>query len=738
MELSEAKEIVAEIHNKKILEEEKINSFVKSTGKISSNLDWIKILSFMIDDKFSYIFYIGKKIIECAISDSEYVDLIVKMSHNDKFLFDLSKLIELYDKNSVIAEFVYKKLFDVIDEKNAIAIGYIIGGMGRANPKKLFKIIDTSTNSDPNKIAFLFGLQITSENQKLPKRLVEFIISCNKSTNHTVQQIVINTLILRFSNVKRVQNILKKMIQINDFYKTLIARAAIGLSRTNEKFAMELLIRCSKTDTANVADAVSLSIGKLASKFPLECITMVKRWTKNQKFTHRSYDWFIEEIGKGDIQKIESFMLKWINSEKNYIVSAFHLPDIVCSVYRYLEDDLIKLMNKLDHKKPRISTLILKILEKYLSEGFRKAYRKDSFMSECNKLLMRISFHQSLDVQLDASIKNPVIQTLALIHAIEVKEKIPDIQLAIKNLDKFSNIVSFFGKRTLMDLITQKPKHPLVWYFANARITKAQINKKLRKLEKAKHDWQKPYILRSARELAYSFSMLSDLDVSLTMIGKKEQGRSRIKDGLLDEQDFYQTLIELNIVSRLKKKYHVVMQPKFGNNLLDARVNVGNQVCLFEIYSPKEDIRLEHIRIVHGMDNKAKKSILAKVNSQIKSTAGTNLPVIVVIDRTVARSINEESIVDLLHGTLGFTWVLNKETGETVSTYASRADDSLSAISAHGNLVSAVILLTREFDGNDFRIKLYGKIYRNPNTSIQIPDPVIKKIEKTLFGKGVF
>ena len=208
--------------------------------------------------------------------------------------------------------------------------------------------------------------------------------------------------------------------------------------------------------------------------------------TRNQKFTHRSYDWFIEEVGKGDIQKIESFMIRWINLEKNYIVSAFHLPEIVCSVYRYREDDLIKLLSKLDYKKPRISTLIIKILEKYLSEGFRKEYRKDSFISECNKLLMNISSHQSLDTHLDASINNPVIQTLALIHAIEVKEKIPNTQLAIKNLDKFNNIVSFFGKKTLVDLITQKPKHPLVWYFANSSVTKLQIRKKINKNQKSK------------------------------------------------------------------------------------------------------------------------------------------------------------------------------------------------------------------------------------------------------------
>ena len=180
------------------------------------------------------------------------------------------------------------------------------------------------------------------------------------------------------------------------------------------------------------------------------------------------------------------------------------------------------------------------------------------------------------------------------------------------------------------------------------------------------------------------------------------------------------------------------MQPKFGKNLLDAQVNVENQTCTFEIYSPKEDIRLEHIRVVHGMDNKTKKSILAKVNSQINATAGGNLPVIVVIDRTNARSINEENILDLLYGTLGFTWVMNKETGETITTYASKSADSLSAISKHGNLVSAVILLTREFDGNDFRIKLYGKTYPNPNASIPITDPIIKKIDESLFGKGIF
>ena len=276
MDISEAKEIVDEIHGKKILGR-KNRLFFEINWKsfIKDRLD--KNLSLMIDDEFSYIFYIGKKIINCAIADSEYVDMIIKMSHHDKFLFDLAKLIELYDKNHAVAEFVYQKLFDRMDEKNAIAIGYIIGGMGQTNPKKLFKIIDTTTKSDPYRIAFLFGLQITSEKQRLPRKLVEFIIAGTKSANHTIQQISINTLILRFNNIKKIQNILKKMIKIDDYHKTLIARTAIGLNRTNERFSMELLIRCSETDNANVADAVALSIGNLASKFPLDCISMVKR-----------------------------------------------------------------------------------------------------------------------------------------------------------------------------------------------------------------------------------------------------------------------------------------------------------------------------------------------------------------------------------------------------------------------------------------------------------------------------
>ena len=59
--------------------------------------------------------------------------------------------------------------------------------------------------------------------------------------------------------------------------------------------------------------------------------------------------------------------------------------------------------------------------------------------------------------------------------------------------------------------------------------------------------------MQSARELAYPFSMLSNLDVSLSMNEKNEQGKSRVKDGLLNETGCTQTLIELNIVSRLRR-----------------------------------------------------------------------------------------------------------------------------------------------------------------------------------------
>ena len=97
--------------------------------------------------------------------------------------------------------------------------------------------------------------------------------------------------------------------------------------------------------------------------------------------------------------------------------------------------------------------------------------------------------------------------------------------------------------------------------------------------------------------------------------------------------DEFQEGSEVITYPKLEKKYPTFLQPPVGNNKLDAKVVIDNIECLFEIYTPKTDIRLKYVRTVHRMTNKARKGMLAKLEKQLKAADGLGHPIILIIDK---------------------------------------------------------------------------------------------------------
>ena len=82
--------------------------------------------------------------------------------------------------------------------------------------------------------------------------------------------------------------------------------------------------------------------------------------------------------------------------------------------------------------------------------------------------------------------------------------------------------------------------------------------------------------------------------------------------------------------------------------------------------------------------------------------------------------------------------MMDKEKGEIVKEYATRKKDSISQMSPYGKVISAVILLNREMDDADLKVKLYGKTFPNPWAAVPLSEEMVTKIENTLLGQPVF
>jgi len=734
-----ASQIVAELRERKLYNDEEILDYLKSVN-ITESKDMLKIIDAMLKNEPYYNFFIGNNFVNYAEPTEKFFDLVVRLSRIDRFGYDVSNLGKLYEDNPNTVNFLYEKLKQLDEYKIALTVGYILGGIGHIELQKLWDIIDANKKPTINEqISYACALYRVSQDKKIPKRFVDLLISYATSDEKNLRHHAIGVLMIWFNDVRRIQTFLIKYAKYDDENKELVLRNVSPIIRQNPELCFRLLKICSGTEDNNLIHRVAMDLGILAPQYPIEVLTILRKWCKARGFHFGQWPgWAANEAGKGDINKIEKFLLDWIGREKNGITFQFHLPHIIDEIYKGKDLELMRLLKKVDFKYKKKAMMIVKTLEESLSEGFRKIGRDESFLKYCDLLLMKIAKHQDLELDVDPKITNPVIKTLALVQAVDHGKKKINPSDIKKSLRYFPNIVSFFGKNKLDKLIEQNSNHPLVKILSRVPVSNDHVKRVVKRIDKQDELWQKAWMLHAVKGRFYPASLLHDVDASLEMLGKKEQGISRLRDGLLDENDFFQTLIELNVYARFKKKYPTELQPTVGNNKLDTKVVIDGINCLVEIYTPKEDIRLKYVRTAHSMENKVKKGIIAKLEKQLKAAEGLGNPVILIIDRSHGASVDDIEITDSLFGTYQWTMMMDKEKGEIVKEYATRKKDSISQMSPYGKVISAVILLNREMDDADLKVKLYGKTFPNPWAAVPLNEEMVTKIENTLLGQPVF
>lgn len=99
--------------------------------------------------------------------------------------------------------------------------------------------------------------------------------------------------------------------------------------------------------------------------------------------------------------------------------------------------------------------------------------------------------------------------------------------------------------------------------------------------------------------------------------------------------------------------------------------------------------------------------------------------------------VDEYDITNAMFGTYQLTILFNKKTGKEVKSYPTRKDDSFGRKLEHGKTISAIMIIQREVDNKDLKVKLFGRTIPNPYAKIPIDKKTIKKIENVLFGTAI-
>ena len=740
MEVDEAVRIVKEIQEKRIFKVGEVKSYLNSNNLVKSKEDMMQIIHAVVNQNALFPEFVQGQLADCASESDEYYNLIVALAKNPQNSYSLVSLIELYKKDDKIALWLINKLNQLDDESVAVPLGYLYGGMGKEEPDKLFCMINQKL-TPTQKIAYSIAINVASVETSIPRKIIDFIISLSESDVTSIRRSAINSLSWALISIPKVQKHLLNLAKNGDGQTKLILVGYVFPNyRKKKDFVFSILKECSKTRDNQVRKEVSICLASFASEYPLDCIKITKRWSKDSKFLYGSHEnWFLEEIGKGKLDKIYKFMESWVHNEKDINIKIIALPHIMARVYQADDKRLIKLLKTIDYKNKTMDILIRSTLKKFLSEAYGNVRPSPEFYKECEKILLQIAKHRKLNVKPDPQWTNPLIRTLAMIREIETKKKNPSVKDAKKNLKHFKNLVRVLKKNKLEKIICDQSSHQLVNFLSRAFVSKSVVNKKLKEIENEKFPWKKQVRIDSLIGEYYPFAILADMDASLSLFKDNDQGMQRIKRGLLEENEFFETLTELNISARLKKKYPVTLQPPIGKkNVLDIQALIENKEVLFEIFKPKGDIRLEYVETVHGIANVIRDKIVKKIDEQIKYALDSKLPVVLIIDKTDAHEIDDLQIIDTLFGTMQITMRFDKKSKKVVDEFPSRATDSIYRKSKNAHVLSAVMLVRRYYDHTDMKVKLSGELFPAPRPAIPLGKKSGEVIKKAVFGTAMF
>ena len=734
------KNLVKEITEKRIIDNDKINNYIEKSNLVKTKFDKMLFLK-----EYAKIIpypglYVGKEFLKCSTLTKKYANFLVWLVKKNFYILDRSELVGAYKDNPELVEYLYNELSKNTDESVAYVLGSLLGGMGIKEPQKLFDLFLKNNDLVKPEPVIISAIQETSYFHEIPKKFIDILMKYSHSEDRSIKNNAIRVLLNRFNKNEKVCRKLISLVKTDEDTKSMIAQLTGGISKENPALCLQLLQQCATTNEQQMALGMAMYVGYISRDYPIECLSILKNWLKKFDLVMPGQHmmWAAEQIGETKcFEKIEEFLLEWINIEarhhtKNtYRVLEFSLPRLTYEIYKKDESHLLSLLEKIDYRKKRKSSFIVRTIETIFSEAYDR--KSISFNDSCRNLLEKIAIHLNIDTSIDQDIENPMMQTLALVQNIRLHKKQIDPVQTKRNLKQFPNIIDFFGRKKLHELIDTEKNHSLVLFLSKSKVTKQFMKRIAKKIDRTDDESYKRRLMQVLLGRFHSQVILDDLDKSLE--GLDTKGTKELRGQILHE-GFYPGLIQLNIYARLKKKYHVELEPKVPPKTLDIKLIIDNKNYFFEIYTPKNPKRLDYVRTAHAIDrDKTLDKVIEKFLEQLKACKNLNSPVILIIDNQ-NMSMDEYDIRNFLEGSLQFRIPLDSSIKKQ-KPYAIRANDSFNEKFEEGNLLNAIILLRRVVDDRDLKVKLYGQTYENPGAKFPIDEKIFKKIEDSLFNTGI-
>lgn len=748
MKDQELEEIVNELlkFRGKVWETEEIDEFL-SNFEIS-NAEMVYILEFLVNDYiFKWLDFISFKL-PSLVNEDDFINLLKKIIL--KIKGDMvqrpfvNALIKIGEEDVDLGSYLYTQMVSEKDNDLIFYSSFPLGGVGRIDFDKAFSIIKKGfTDRNPHiKAACTRALSVIFENESTLRRdlqIFKILDELSSTKEDTVVQVEALFLYLDFTRF-RPDHCYKRVITIARRKDSTIRFNLVNFLAFKDAFKgeqeIEILGICADDENRSVLSRIALALSKKGRVFPEKTLRIIKSWIKRGRyFDVYELDYTISEIGKANQKRSIKEVEKWIKESSKDHRLRFHIPKVLerLSSGNYIQ--LIDFIKTWVSLRDVYRSVAIQTIKTVLSEIYPLQVERMSVVSACFAILEDMVKENNMDVErIVRGETNKLFQCFRLISELVKDKKELDFQIIFKNSGKFPTIYDFFGGKWFTRMEKERNQfHPLLACLSIPSPDPKEFSAEVKAFNEETDGLKRHLRSLKIKNMISPLAFLEYLEEMLWLIVSKSKKLKDLRAGLRNEDQFWETISEVEVVSSFIRDYTVEIAPELNGKKLDVKVEL-NEVCLLvEVISPNMFKPLRYLTgKAIGIKNRARDKIFDEFKTHFKGMKIEDSPIVIVID--ILRSeINYSSIEEYLKGTSQLTMLFAKESGELVRSIPSRAEDSMHLLEEKTDILSGIIPY-KTFLGKDSKFHREGKVMLNPYSKNPLSLDVIKRIEKAFFN----
>ena len=370
-----------------------------------------------------------------------------------------------------------------------------------------------------------------------------------------------------------------------------------------------VLAICAKDTDAAVLANTAFALYPLAKSQPNLVLQIMRDWiVSGEGYRIYGLEALSFALRDSDTSICYNEVESWIKDDIDPIL-LMRVPEILFDIFGRNPQDLLKKVESFAEKPNPYFRIWTEIVRLILTGIETKRIADDSLLEYISDLLNRVSTKRKLDVKLIIRGTNKVYGLFLLLEHLRHPPIVANPEKVRSALKLFPNLKNFIGASWFESQIGKgNLSHLLLILLDGSTVDQTKLKQALEELKEAKTDTEKAWSNMKVEGLVWDWALLSHIERLLKSFKRNETGTKHIRDGLQNPDQFYQTLVELELFAMIKTKHQVSPEPSVGSKYLDLSIMLNREILL-EAICPEMYKPLRYLADIVGIENMARERI---------------------------------------------------------------------------------------------------------------------------------